>query len=84
MERSGVAFRGAANLNLAYGGECGVAAMAPSAEGFHDVAGNLWQVCTAGVLPVCCRCTAALLHCCRCACRFLPLLAPSIAQGHAS
>lgn len=33
-----------ANLNLAYGAECGVDAMAPSPAGFRDVAGNLWQV----------------------------------------
>lgn len=37
--------RGIANLNLAYGAECGVDAMAPTPAGFHDVFGNLWQWC---------------------------------------
>ncbi|EFN57275.1 hypothetical protein CHLNCDRAFT_143847 [Chlorella variabilis] len=45
MELSGVAFAKRANLNLAYGAECGVDAMPATAAGFHDVAGNLWQWC---------------------------------------
>ena len=46
MSLSGAGFaKGAvANLNLAFGGECAVDAMAPTAAGFHDVFGNLWQV----------------------------------------
>jgi hypothetical protein len=36
--------RGLANLNLAYGAECAVDAMAPTEAGFHDVFGNVWQV----------------------------------------
>eukprot|EP00730_Choanoeca_flexa_P002784 TRINITY_DN11172_c0_g1_i1.p1 TRINITY_DN11172_c0_g1~~TRINITY_DN11172_c0_g1_i1.p1 ORF type:complete len:843 (+),score=227.20 TRINITY_DN11172_c0_g1_i1:155-2683(+) len=31
------------NLNLAYGSESPVDAMAPSSSGFHDVFGNVWQ-----------------------------------------
>lgn len=45
MERSGAAFRGVANLNLAYGAECAVDAMDPTPAGFHDTCGNLWQWC---------------------------------------
>lgn len=51
MERSGEAFRGIANSNLAYGAECGVDAMAPTPAGFHDVFGNLWQVGRVALLP---------------------------------
>jgi len=32
-----------ANLNLAYGSESAVDAMAPSKQGFHDVIGNVWH-----------------------------------------
>ncbi|KAL4441833.1 hypothetical protein ABPG77_003749 [Micractinium sp. CCAP 211/92] len=45
MERSGAAFAGTANLNMAYGAESGVDAMPPTTAGFHDVFGNLWQWC---------------------------------------
>lgn len=57
MSLSGAGFaKGAvANLNLAFGAECAVDAMTPTAAGFHDVFGNLWQVrcaalCLLGVL----------------------------------
>ncbi|PRW57977.1 generic methyltransferase isoform B [Chlorella sorokiniana] len=47
MSLSGAGFaKGAvANLNLAFGAECAVDAMAPTPAGFHDVFGNLWQWC---------------------------------------
>jgi hypothetical protein len=43
MELSGAGFAAKANLNLAYGSECGVDALPPTAAGFYGVAGNLWQ-----------------------------------------
>ncbi|KAI3434706.1 hypothetical protein D9Q98_002767 [Chlorella vulgaris] len=45
MELSGAAFSKVANLNLAYGAESGVDALPPTAAGFHDVLGSLWQWC---------------------------------------
>lgn len=44
MRSGGAEFRGEANLNLAYGAESAVDALPPTAAGFHDAAGNLWQV----------------------------------------
>lgn len=44
MSGAGFAKATAANLNLAFGAECAVDAMAPTPAGFHDVFGNLWQV----------------------------------------
>jgi hypothetical protein len=44
MDLSGAAFSKVANLNLAYGAESGVDALPPTAAGFHDVFGSLWQV----------------------------------------
>ncbi len=68
MERSGAAFAGTANLNMAYGAESGVDAMPPTAAGFHDVFGNLWQVGRRGSLA---RGQLRLLPLLACCCVFL-------------
>ena len=44
MSGAGFAKATATNVNLAFGAECAVDAMAPTPAGFHDVFGNLWQV----------------------------------------
>jgi formylglycine-generating enzyme required for sulfatase activity len=45
MQKSGLQMRGARNSNMAWGAEAAVDACAPTAAGFHDVHGNVWQWC---------------------------------------
>ncbi len=70
MSLSGAAFaKGAvANVNLAFGAECAVDAMAPTAAGFHDVFGNLWQVRCAALRCACCGAVARRSGMLRCVC----------------
>lgn len=59
MQHTGAALQAMVNTNLAYGAESPVHALKPTSAGFHDVMGNLWQVC-------CWRVAAAVL--CPCGC----------------
>ncbi len=44
-ELSGAEMRGQRNSNMGYGSESAVDSSEPTAKGFYDVHGNVWQWC---------------------------------------